>query len=44
MGGAVHADNLRTTTAFSNAISKQDAVINSFASSSCLKLTPQNLI
>ena len=38
MGGAVHADDLRTTAASSDAISKQDAVINSFASVSCLKL------
>ena len=38
MGRAVHADDLRTTAASSDAISKQDAVINSFASVTCLKL------
>ena len=43
MGGAVHADDLRTTAASSDAISKQDAVINSFASVSCLKLNTTNL-
>ena len=39
MGGAVHADDLRTTAASSDAISKQETVINSFASVSGLKLS-----
>ena len=43
MGGAVHADDLRTTAASSDSISKQDAVINSFTSDSCLKLNTTKL-
>ena len=38
MGGAIHADDLRTTAASSDSVSRQDEVINSFASDSCLKL------
>ena len=38
MGGAVHADDLRTTTESSESVSRQDRVINSFSSDSCLKL------
>ena len=37
-GGAIHADDLRTTAASSDSISRQDEVINSFASDACLKL------
>ena len=38
MGAAVHADDLRTTATSLNTVCKQDAVINSFVSDSCLKL------
>jgi hypothetical protein len=38
MGGAVHADDLRTTAESSETVSRQDRVINSFSSDSCLKL------
>ena len=38
MGGAIHADDLRTTASSSSTIYKQDEVINSFVSDSCLKL------
>ena len=38
MGGAVHADDLRTTAESSESVSRQDGVINSFCSDSCLKL------
>ena len=38
MGGAVHADDLRTTVESSESVSRQDRVINSFSSDSCLKL------
>ena len=38
MGGAVHADDLRTTAESSESVSRQDRVINSFSSDSCLKL------
>ena len=38
MGGAIHADDLRTTATSSSTIYKQDEVINSFVSDSCLKL------
>ena len=38
MGGAIHADDLRTTGSSSNSIYKQGELINSFASDFCLKL------
>ena len=38
MGAAVHADNLRSTTASAEAISQQNAVINQFDRDSCLSL------
>ena len=38
MGAAVHADDLRSTTASAEAISQQNAVVNLFARDSCLSL------
>ena len=38
MGGVIHADDLYTTTASSDFVSRQDEVISSFASNTCLKL------
>ena len=38
MGGAIHADDLRTTSASSESVSEQDKVIKSFTSDSCLRL------
>ena len=38
MGAAVHADDLRSTTASAEAISQQNAVINQFVRDSCLSL------
>ena len=38
MGAAVHADDLRSTTASAEAISQPNAVINQFARDSCLSL------
>ena len=38
MGGAIHADDLRTTAASSDSVSSQDKVIKSFTTESCLRL------
>lgn len=38
LGAAVHTDDLRTTARSLDSVCKQDTVINSFASDSCLKL------
>ena len=39
MGGAIHADDLRMTATSSDSVTKQDKVIKSFASDSCLRLS-----
>ena len=38
MGGAIHADDLRTTAASSDSVTSQDKVIKSFTTESCLRL------
>ena len=37
-GGAIHAEDVHTTAVSSDSLSKQDVVLNSFASDSCLKV------
>ena len=38
MGGAIHADDLRTTAASSDSVTSKDKVIKSFTTESCLRL------